>query len=98
MQNVNEAEQNKNDAENDKVVPDSTKDAKSDENNATVAKVDTMKVIPLKENNQAPADTPAEGKVVDNSTAPAQKQELRTKPTANKKKSNFGGLRKGFLL
>ena len=96
MQNVKEAEQDKNDAENEKDM-NLTKDAKGYDDNATVAKVDSLKVASSKVDN-VPADTPVVAKVLDLSTASTQKHEQQTKPTVNKKKPNFGGLKKGFLL
>lgn len=72
---------------------------KNNSNNATVPKIDSIKVVPPreKENKRYEANGPALTKRKGKRSA-ARKKEEPPQKTAKKEKSNFGGLKKGFLL
>ena len=83
---------------NDKIM-DVNRNIKNNSNNATVPKIDSIKVVPPreKENKSYVANGPATTKRKGTRSA-ARKKEEPPKKTAKKEKSNFGGLKKGFLL
>lgn len=81
------------------VVMDTNRNNKNSGNSATVPKIeiDSMKVVLQKEQNQSPADEPAVAKRESKSTA-ARRHKQPAKKKVRNEKSNFGGLKKGFLL
>ena len=83
---------------NDKIM-DVNGNIKKNSNKATVPKIDSIKVVPPreKENKNYVANGPATTKRKGTRSA-ARKKEEPPKKTAKKEKSNFGGLKKGFLL
>lgn len=94
---TNTTNKQKDPIKNDKIM-DVNRNIKNKSNNTTVPKIDSMKIVPLKEKeNQCPVDEPAAKKRKGKRTA-ARKKDEPPKKTAKKEKSNFGGLKKGFLL